>query len=64
MIEITLTPFWAKLILRLNLLSRFKIMCFGYGEDFKQFTELIWEDDKYLDFNDQESYPKFQLWYI
>ena len=30
----------------------------------ENFTELIWEDDKYLDFNDQGTYPQFQLWHI
>lgn len=39
-------------------------MCLGYGEDFEQFTELVWQDDKDLNFYDRESYPKFQLWYI
>lgn len=64
MIEIKLAPFWAKLILRLNPFNRVKVMCLGYGEDFEQFTELVWEDDKYLNFYDRESYPKFQLWRI
>ena len=64
MIEITLTPLLAKLILRFNSFNRFKVMCLGYGEDFEQFTELVWEDDKNLDFYDKESYPKFQLWYV
>jgi len=64
MIEIKLSPFLAKLILRINPFSRFKVMCLGYGEDFKQFTELVWEDDKDLDFYDKKSYPKFQLWYV
>jgi hypothetical protein len=63
MIEITLTPFLAKLILRLNPFVRFKVMCLGYGEDFEQFTELVWGDDKDLDFYDKQSYPKFQLWF-
>ncbi len=62
--EITLTPFLAKIILRFNLLNRFKVMCLGYGEDFEQFTELVWRDDRDLDFYNRESYPKLQLWYI
>ena len=62
--EIPLTPFLAKFILRFNPFNRVLIMCLGYGEDYKEFTELVWEDDKDLDFYDQESYPEFQLWYI
>ena len=60
--EIKLSPFFAKIILRFNPFSRFKVMCRGYSEDFQNFTELVWEDDKYLDFNDEETYPQFQLW--
>lgn len=62
--ETPLTPFLAKTILRFNPFSRLLVMCLGYGEDFVQFTELVWEDDKELDFYDRESYPKFSLWYI
>jgi len=39
-------------------------MCLGYGDDIEQFTELVWQDDKLLDFSDRASYPKFQLWYV
>lgn len=62
--EIPLLPFFAKLILWLNPFTRLKVMCCGYSEDLKNFTELVWEDDKYLDFNDKETYPQFQLWYV
>ncbi len=48
----------------LNPFSRLKVMCRGYSEDFVDFTELVWQDDKNLDFADHESYPQFQLWYI
>lgn len=54
----------AKIILRFNPFTRFKVMCRGYNEDFKNFTELVWEDDKDLDFNDKRTYPEFQLWYV
>lgn len=64
MIEITLTPFLAKLVLQFTPFSRLKVMCLGCGEDFEQFTELVWGDDKYLGFYGKESYPKFQLWYV
>lgn len=62
--EISLSPFLAKLILRFNPFTRLKVMCLGYSEDYEQFTELVWEDDKNLDFYDRETYPQFQLWYI
>lgn len=60
--EIPLSPFFAKLILWLNPFTRLKVMCRGYSEDFENFTELVWEDDKYLDFYDKETYPEYQLW--
>jgi len=62
--EITITPFLAKLFLRINPFVRLKIMCRGYGDDFKNFTELVWEDDNDLDFYDKETYPQFQLWFV
>lgn len=62
--EIKLSPFFAKLILRLNPFNRLLVMCRGYSEDLENLTELVWEDDKYLNFYDQETYPQFQLWYI
>ena len=62
--EITLSPFFAKIILRFNPFTRLKIMCRGYNEDLKSFTELVWQDDKDLDFDDKKTYPEFQLWYV
>ena len=62
--EISLSPFLAKLILRLNPFRRVLVMCKGYSEDYKNFTELVWEDDKDLDFYDRETYPAFQLWML
>lgn len=62
--EINLSPFLAKIILRFNPFKRFKVMCRGYNDDLDNFTELVWEDDKYLEFSDKEIYPQFQLWYI
>lgn len=38
------------------------VMCRGYGEDYENLTELVWQDDKNLDFYDRETYPEFQLW--
>ena len=62
-IEITISPFFAKLILRFNPFHRMLVMCRGYNEDYKNFTELVWEDDKNLDFSDHQSYPQFQIWF-
>ena len=60
--EIKLSPFFAKLILRLNPFDRILVVCRGYSEDYQNFTELVWKDDKYLDFYDRKTYPTFQLW--
>jgi hypothetical protein len=38
------------------------VVCRGYCEDYDNFTELVWQDDKYLDFYDKNTYPQFQLW--
>lgn len=60
--EITISPFWAKTILRINPFRKVLVMCRGYSEDLENFTELVWEDDKDLDFYSKEEYPEFQLW--
>ena len=63
--EVRLSPFLAKTILRIipyRLSHRFLVMCRGYNEDFDNFTELVWEDDKCLDFCNRETYPEFKLW--
>ena len=60
--EIPLPPFLTKIILRFNPFRRVFVMCKGYNEDYENFTELVWEDDKYLDFYNKETYPEFQLW--
>ena len=59
---ITISPFLAKIILRFNLFRSVLVVCKGYSEDYDNFTELVWEDDKDLDFYDKETYPQFQLW--
>jgi len=61
---IGLPPKLAKIVLRFNPFVRLKVMCRGYSEDLENFTELVWQDDKYLDFEDKETYPQFQLWYV
>ncbi|HUT22418.1 MAG TPA: hypothetical protein VMX18_03370 [Candidatus Bipolaricaulota bacterium] len=62
--EINISPTSAKIMLRFNPLARLKVMCRGYNEDLKNFTELVWEDDKYLDFYDSLTYPEFQAWWV
>ena len=60
--EIPIAPFFAKLILRLNPFNRLLVMCRGYSEDYENLTELVWEDDKNLEFYDIKTYPEFRLW--
>jgi len=60
--EIKITPFLAKLILKFNPSRKVLVMCKGCGEDYDNFTELVRGDDKYLDFFDKETYPEYQLW--
>lgn len=57
-----ISPFFAKSLLRFNPFKRVLVVCKGYNEDYDNFTELVWEDDKDLDFKDKETYPQFQLW--
>ena len=62
---INVSPFFAKLILSIipySMSHRVMVVCRGYSEDYENFTELVWEDDKYLDFYDRKTYPQFQLW--
>jgi hypothetical protein len=64
---INLSPSWAKILLRIipyRLSARILVVCRGYSEDLENFTELVWEDDKDLDFYDRGTYPEFQLWLI
>ena len=58
----TIKPFLAKIILRFNPFRKILVVCKGYNEDYGNFTELVWKDDKNLDFYDNETYPQFQLW--
>lgn len=61
-ISIRLHPFFAKEILRFNPFDHVLVVCKGYNADDESFTELIWADDKGLDFYDSESYSEFQMW--
>lgn len=60
--EIQLSPFFAKLILQLNPFNRLLVVCRGYSDDYENLTELVWKDDRHLQFYDRKSYPEFQLW--
>lgn len=62
--EIIISPFLAKTFLRFNPFKKVLIMCKGYSDDYKNFTELVWQDDKDLDFYDYKTYPQFQLWFM
>lgn len=62
--EKTISPLLAKLILRFNPFNRLLVMCKGYNNDYENYTELVWHDDKDLDFFNQETYPQFQIWFI
>lgn len=62
--KINLSPFFTKFILSINPFNKILVVCRGYGEDYENFTEIIWDDDRDLDFYDQESYPEFQLWVL
>jgi hypothetical protein len=59
---ITLNPSLAKILLRINPFRKILVVCKGYNEDYNNFTDLVWEDDRDLDFYDKETYPQFQLW--
>ena len=62
--EIKISPMAAKIVLKINPFSKIKVMCLGYNEDQENFTELVWQDDKDLEFYDSETYPQFQIWWI
>lgn len=63
-LSFTVSPLMARIILLLNPFHRnLLVMCRGYSDDDENFTELVWSDDKNLDFLDKESYPEFQLWF-
>ena len=62
MIAVPITRYIARLILAIIQNRRVLVMCKGYNEDYDNFTELVWEDDKELDFSDKNTYPEFQIW--
>jgi hypothetical protein len=61
-IKMPLCATFAKIILRFNPFKSIFVMCLGYNEDYENYTELVWEDDKCLDFYDKETYSRFALW--
>lgn len=62
--EIPLSPFFAKLILKFNTFKHILVVCKGYNEDYENFTELVRRDDNDLDFFDKEYYPEIRLWIL
>jgi len=34
----------------------------GFGIDYELFTELFWDEDKELDFNNDTQYQDFRIW--
>lgn len=60
---INLHPLIAKFILWANPFTRdVLVMCKGYNDDDANFTELVWADDRNLNFFNSVDYPEFQLW--
>lgn len=45
-----------------ELTGGYLVMCRGYNEDDANFTELVWQDDKDLDFLSTQDYSEFQIW--
>ena len=41
--------------------NTFQVVCLGYGEDYDNYTGLVWADDKDLPVYDKE-YTNFQVW--
>ena len=62
--DIRLSSYFAKSLLRLINNKHLIVVCKGYNEDYDNYTELVWADDRYLDFYDKDSYPEFRLWSI
>ena len=60
---VTVSPDIAKHVLQYNTSHNLLVMCRGYNEDDSHLTELVWEDDKDLDFHNKIDYSEFQLWW-
>jgi len=61
-VALPLTREQARTILLSNTSPRMLVMCRGYNDEDDMFTELVRGDDDELDFEDEVSYPEFQLW--
>lgn len=60
---IKVPPIIAKMLLMVSRWTTlYIVVCRGYNDDDDNYTELVWEDDKELDFYDDVSYPEFQVW--
>jgi len=62
--EVKVSPLIARLVLQFNPFRRLLVMCKGYNDDDENFTELVWRDDKDLDFFDKDTYPEFAIWLL
>lgn len=61
-IAIKIPPFSVRLFLRFLSFSRssnFLIVCKGYGEDWENYTEVGWDEEKDLDVG---LYKNYQIW--
>lgn len=50
-----------KPLLWLSSFMPFIVVCKGYGEDYENYTELVWKDDCDIDFI-RDEYLDFQVW--
>lgn len=38
------------------------VVCKGYGDDYKYYTELYWNEDKEISFSKDSQYYDYQIW--
>ena len=63
--EIQIPRFLAKFVLWFSQFFAERILvlvCKGYGNDYKYYTGLCWDEDHHLDFINDDSYWDFRLW--
>ncbi len=63
--EIKVSRSFAKPILLLFKIlgcQKMLLVCKGYGEDYESYTELCWEEDKELNFKNDNQYQDFRIW--
>lgn len=60
--DININPMFTKFILYLTqFTNKVIVVCKGYNEDYDNYTELVWDDDKDININDYEDY---RLWIL